>query len=90
MNGLPEHRTPGPVLARVLAAFVALPLAGVVVGVLWEGVWTPPRGVVLRREWVQDPVAVGGDVTIEKSTDVEVATLAELEQPEYAEPVEPE
>lgn len=39
---------------------------------------------------IEDPVAVGGDVTIEKSTNVEVATLAELEQPEYAEPVEPE
>ena len=61
MNGLPEHRTPGPVLARVLAAFVVLPLAGVVGGVLWEWVWTPPRGVVLRKEWVQDPVAVGAD-----------------------------
>lgn len=39
---------------------------------------------------IEDPVAVGGDVRIQETSTVEVATLAELEQPEYAEPVEPE
>jgi uncharacterized protein YlxW (UPF0749 family) len=39
---------------------------------------------------IEDPVAVGGDVAIEETSNVEVATLAELQEPEYAEPVEPE
>lgn len=28
---------------------------------VWEWAWTPPRGVVLRRQWVPDPVALGAD-----------------------------
>lgn len=54
-------RTTGPAVARVLTALVALPLTGVVAGVLWEWAWTPPRGVVLRKQWVPDPVALGAD-----------------------------
>ena len=41
-------------------------------------------------EDIEDPVAVGGDVSIEETSNVEVATLAEPQEPEYAEPVEPE
>jgi uncharacterized protein YlxW (UPF0749 family) len=37
---------------------------------------------------IEDPT-VGGDVNVEETSNVEVATLAELEEPEYAEPVEP-
>ncbi len=39
---------------------------------------------------IEDPVAVGGDVAIVENGNVEVATLTQLEEPEYAEPVEPE
>lgn len=38
---------------------------------------------------VEDP-RIGGTVTIEETSNVEIATLAELPEPEYAEPVEPE
>jgi hypothetical protein len=61
MTGRSAGLLTGPVAARVLAAFVALPLAGVVAGVLWEWVWTPPQGVVLRRRWVQDPAGLAAD-----------------------------
>lgn len=48
----------GPVV-RVLAAFVALPVAGVVAGVLWEWVWRPPLGAVAEGRWYMDPTAYG-------------------------------
>jgi uncharacterized protein YlxW (UPF0749 family) len=38
---------------------------------------------------IEDPT-IGGDVTIAETTNVEVATLADLKKPDYAEPVEPE
>jgi uncharacterized protein YlxW (UPF0749 family) len=38
---------------------------------------------------VEDP-RIGGSVTVEESPDVEIATLAEVPEPEYAEPAEPE
>ncbi|HSE07988.1 MAG TPA: DUF881 domain-containing protein [Nocardioidaceae bacterium] len=38
---------------------------------------------------VEDP-SIGGSVSIEESQNVEIATLAEVPEPEYAEPVEPE
>jgi uncharacterized protein YlxW (UPF0749 family) len=38
---------------------------------------------------IEDPT-IGGDVTIVETTNVEVATLADVEEPDYAEPVEPE
>jgi uncharacterized protein YlxW (UPF0749 family) len=38
---------------------------------------------------IEDPT-VGGDVNIQETTTVEIATLAELEEPEYAEPIERE
>ncbi|MGH3371694.1 MAG: DUF881 domain-containing protein [Nocardioidaceae bacterium] len=40
-------------------------------------------------EDVEGP-GIGGSVTIEQATDVEIATLAELEPPEYAEPADSE
>jgi len=58
-GALPD--TPTRTWTRVLAAFVALPLAGVVAGMLWEWVWRPPTGVVVRRRWLQDPVSLGAD-----------------------------
>lgn len=39
---------------------------------------------------IEDPVTVGGDVDIEETTSVEVATLAEIEEPEFADPVRSE
>jgi len=39
---------------------------------------------------IEDPVTVGGDVNIEETTSVEVATLAEIEEPEFADPVRSE
>lgn len=38
---------------------------------------------------IEDPTTIGGQVTIEETSDVEIATLAEPQQPEFAEPVEP-
>jgi uncharacterized protein YlxW (UPF0749 family) len=38
---------------------------------------------------VEDP-RIGGSVTVKESSDVEIATLAEVPEPEYAEPAEPE
>lgn len=46
----------------------------------------------IRGGFVQDieDSTIGGDVTIEEASQVEVATLAEMEEPQYAEPVEAE
>lgn len=45
----------GPLLLRVLAIVVVLGLVGVLAGVVWEWVWSPPTGVVFEDRWVLQP-----------------------------------
>ena len=42
------------------AAFVR-PRGGRWPGLVWEWLWTPPRGVVVHHRWVQDEVGLRGD-----------------------------
>lgn len=42
-------------LVRGLVIVVVLGLVGVLAGVVWEWVWSPPTGVVFRDRWVLQP-----------------------------------
>ena len=44
-----------PLLLRALAVVVVLGLVGVLAGVVWEWVWSPPTGVVFEDRWVLQP-----------------------------------
>jgi hypothetical protein len=41
-----------PVLLQALLVVVLVAAVGALAGVVWERVWTPPTGVVVRHQWV--------------------------------------
>lgn len=61
MTGADSGRRAGGWVARVVVPLVVLPVAGVLGGVLWETLWRPPQGVVVRHQWFQDQLALGAD-----------------------------
>lgn len=40
---------------RPLVIVVAFVVVGALAGVIWEAIWSPPRGVVFRGEWFLEP-----------------------------------
>ena len=44
--------TPARVALQALLVVVLVAAAGAVAGVVWEWVWSPPRGVVVHHQWV--------------------------------------
>jgi hypothetical protein len=50
-----------PVLRQVVVSVVLLVAAGALAGVVWVWLWTPPTGVVLDHQWVQDESGLRGD-----------------------------
>lgn len=59
----PGERWPSlrPVLIQAVLALVLLAVAGVLAGLLWEWLWTPPSGVVVDHQWLQDERGLRGD-----------------------------
>jgi hypothetical protein len=49
------------VLPQVLVSLVLLEAAGALAGVVWVWLWTPPTGVVVDHQWVQDESGLRGD-----------------------------
>ena len=41
-----------PVLAQAGIVVAVCAVAGALAGVVWEWLWTPPVGVVIRHEWL--------------------------------------
>jgi hypothetical protein len=58
---MPEQLTGWPVLRQALLALVLLAVAGALSGLLWEWLWTPPTGVVVDHQWLQDERGLRGD-----------------------------
>jgi hypothetical protein len=50
-----------PILRQVVVCVVVLVLAGALAGVVWVWLWTPPTGVVVDQQWVQDESGLRGD-----------------------------
>ena len=50
-----------PVLRQVVVSMVLLVVAGALAGVVWVWLWTPPSGVVVDHQWVQDESGLRGD-----------------------------
>ena len=50
-----------PVLRQVVVTVVLMAAAGVLAGVVWVWLWTPPTGVVVDHRWVQDETGLRGD-----------------------------
>ena len=67
----------GPVLRQVVVSLVLLVVAGAVAGVVWVWLWTPPSGVVVDQQWVQDESGLRGDFSATGSY-VAVATVTGL------------
>ena len=49
-------------LARLLVVLVAFAVSGVLAGVVWHALWTPPSGVYYQDEWVIDAAGAPQDV----------------------------
>lgn len=47
------------VVPRAVGVVAVLTAAGALVGVLWQWVWSPPSGVVIRQQWFPIPGQVG-------------------------------
>ena len=50
-----------PILRQVVVSMVLLVVAGALAGVVWVWLWTPPSGVVVDQQWVQDESGLRGD-----------------------------
>lgn len=48
-------------LRRVVVIVLVFAAAGALAGVLWEWLWTPPAGVVVHHQWLQDEQGLRGD-----------------------------
>lgn len=58
------HGTVRPALVQALLAVVLLAAVGVVAGVVWEWLWTPPTGVVVDHRWTAvDEASLRGQFT---------------------------
>jgi hypothetical protein len=66
-----------PVLRQVVVSLVLLAATGAAAGLVWVWLWTPPTGVVLGHQWVQDERGLRGDFSGTGSY-VAVATVAGL------------
>lgn len=53
----------GPFLARVLVLVGVGLLAGVVAGLVWQWIWTPPTGAAWQGKFYLDPVGVRREVS---------------------------
>ena len=64
-DGVTDGRRPlRPALLQLALAVVILAAAGVVAGVVWQWVWTPPAGVVVDHRWVaEDEASLRGQFT---------------------------
>jgi hypothetical protein len=54
--------TVGRRVVRLLAVLVSFALSGVLAGVAWHALWTPPSGVYYQDEWVIDAAGAPQDV----------------------------
>ncbi len=50
-----------PMVRQALIIIVLMAVAGVVAGLVWEWLWTPPTGVVMDHRWLQDESGLRGD-----------------------------
>jgi hypothetical protein len=50
-----------PSVRQVVVSMVLLVVAGALAGVVWVWLWTPPSGVVVDQQWVQDESGLRGD-----------------------------
>ncbi len=48
-------------LRQVLVILLVFAVAGALAGVVWEWLWTPPAGVVVHHQWLQDERGLRGD-----------------------------
>ena len=54
--------TMGRRVVRLLAVLVAFAVSGVLAGIVWHALWTPPSGVYYQDEWVIDAAGAPRDV----------------------------
>lgn len=66
-----------PYAVQAVAIVAIFAAVGAVAGVVWEWVWTPPVGVVVHHQWLQDEVGLRGDFSA-TGTYVLVAVVAGL------------
>ena len=43
-----------PLVRQAVLALVAFAVTGALAGVVWEKLWTPPSGTVVKHRWLQD------------------------------------
>lgn len=64
-----------PVVRQVVVILLALAVVGALAGVVWQWLWTPPSGVVINHQWLQDESGLRGDFS-GTGTYVAVAAVA--------------
>ena len=62
-------------LVQVLGIAAVFAAAGALAGAVWEWVWSPPGGVALHHQWLQDEAGLRGDFS-GTGTYVTVAVIA--------------
>ena len=50
-----------PYALQALAVLAIFAVVGALAGVVWEWLWTPPTGVVVHHQWLQDETGLRGD-----------------------------
>ena len=73
----PGRRPLLPVVRQVVVILLVLVAVGALAGVVWEWIWTPPSGVVLNHQWLQDESGLRNDFS-GTGTYVVVAAIAGL------------
>lgn len=48
-------------LRQVVVIVLVFAVAGALAGAVWEWLWTPPAGVVVHHQWLQDERGLRGD-----------------------------
>jgi len=66
-----------PVLRQVVVSVLVLVVVGALAGLVWFWLWTPPTGVVVDHEWVQDERGLRGNFSATGSY-VAVAAISGL------------
>ena len=66
-----------PYAVQAVAIVAIFAVAGALAGAVWEWVWTPPVGVAVHHQWLQDESGLRGDFSA-TGTYVLVAVAAGL------------